>query len=79
MLSELRVSQLGVIEDLAIVFGPGLTALTGETGAGKTLVVEAIRAAARRAGGRHPGQAGGGGGGSRGPFRGAGRFRAPRG
>ena len=43
MLSELRVSQLGVIEDLAIVFGPGLTALTGETGAGKTLVVEAIQ------------------------------------
>jgi DNA repair protein RecN (Recombination protein N) len=42
MLSELRVSQLGVIEDLALVFGPGLTALTGETGAGKTLVVEAI-------------------------------------
>ncbi len=42
MLSELRVSQLGVIEDLTLVFGPGLTALTGETGAGKTLVVEAI-------------------------------------
>jgi DNA repair protein RecN (Recombination protein N) len=42
MLSELRVSQLGVIDDLSIVFGPGLTALTGETGAGKTLVVEAI-------------------------------------
>ena len=43
MLSELRVSQLGVIDDLTIVFGPGLTALTGETGAGKTLVVEAIQ------------------------------------
>ena len=42
MLSELRVSQLGVIEDLTLVFGPGLTALSGETGAGKTLVVEAI-------------------------------------
>ena len=42
MLSELRVSQLGVIEDLTLVLGPGLTALTGETGAGKTLVVEAI-------------------------------------
>jgi DNA repair protein RecN (Recombination protein N) len=43
VLSELRVSQLGVIDDLTIVFGPGLTALTGETGAGKTLVVEAIQ------------------------------------
>ena len=42
MLSELRVSQLGVIEDLSLVFGPGMTALTGETGAGKTLVVEAV-------------------------------------
>ena len=42
MLSELRVSQLGVIDDLSLVFGPGMTALTGETGAGKTLVVEAV-------------------------------------
>ncbi len=42
MLSELRVRQLGVIEDLTLVLGPGLTALSGETGAGKTLVVEAI-------------------------------------
>jgi DNA repair protein RecN (Recombination protein N) len=42
MLCELRVRQLGVIEDLTLVLGPGLTALTGETGAGKTLVVEAI-------------------------------------
>ena len=42
MLSELRVSQLGVIEDLSLVLGPGMTAMTGETGAGKTLVVEAV-------------------------------------
>src|SRR6516162_1176855 len=42
MLSELRVSQLGVIEDLAVVLGPGMTVLTGETGAGKTLIVDAI-------------------------------------
>src|SRR5579875_3261077 len=42
MLCELRVRQLGVIEDLTLVFGPGMTALTGETGAGKTLVVEAV-------------------------------------
>jgi DNA repair protein RecN (Recombination protein N) len=43
VLCELRVSQLGVIEDLSLVLGPGLTALTGETGAGKTLVVEAVQ------------------------------------
>ncbi len=42
MLDELAVSDLGVIERLGLTFGPGLTALTGETGAGKTLVVEAI-------------------------------------
>ena len=42
MLTELRVRDLGVIADLSLVLGPGMTALTGETGAGKTLVVEAI-------------------------------------
>src|SRR2546421_928132 len=42
MLVELVVRDLGVIADLTLVLGPGMTALTGETGAGKTLVVEAI-------------------------------------
>lgn len=42
MLTELRVRELGVIADVDIVLGPGLTALTGETGAGKTLIVEAL-------------------------------------
>jgi DNA repair protein RecN (Recombination protein N) len=42
VLSEIRVKDLGVIEDLEIVVGPGMTALTGETGAGKTLLVEAL-------------------------------------
>lgn len=42
MLIELRVSNLGVIEDLTLHLGPGMTALTGETGAGKTLIVDAI-------------------------------------
>src|SRR5688572_21071253 len=42
MLVELAVRDLGVIEDLRLVLGPGMTALTGETGAGKTLVVDAI-------------------------------------
>ncbi|HYX44221.1 MAG TPA: AAA family ATPase, partial [Acidimicrobiales bacterium] len=42
MLLELHVRDLGVIDDLVLVFEPGMTALTGETGAGKTLVVEAI-------------------------------------
>jgi len=42
MLAELHVRDLGVIADLTLVLGPGMTAVTGETGAGKTLVVEAI-------------------------------------
>src|SRR5258708_123464 len=42
MLTELAVRDLGVIADLSLVLGAGMTALTGETGAGKTLVVEAI-------------------------------------
>ncbi len=42
MLAELHVRDLGVIVDLQLVLEPGMTALTGETGAGKTLLVEAI-------------------------------------
>ncbi|HVF14273.1 MAG TPA: AAA family ATPase [Acidimicrobiales bacterium] len=42
MLVELHVRDLGVIADLTLVLQPGMTALTGETGAGKTLLVEAI-------------------------------------
>ena len=42
MLAELRVTNLGIIESVDLVLGPGLIALTGETGAGKTMVVEAI-------------------------------------
>jgi DNA repair protein RecN (Recombination protein N) len=42
MLVELAVTDLGVIAVLSLVLGPGMTALTGETGAGKTLVVTAI-------------------------------------
>ena len=42
MLTELHVRDLGVIADLHLVLGEGMTALTGETGAGKTLLVEAI-------------------------------------
>ena len=43
VLTDLHVRDLGVIEDLTLDFGPGMTALTGETGAGKTLVVEALQ------------------------------------
>jgi len=42
MLSELVVRDLGVIEEISLTLGPGMTVVTGETGAGKTLVVGAI-------------------------------------
>jgi DNA repair protein RecN (Recombination protein N) len=42
MLEELSVQNLGVIDRLTLPLGLGMTALTGETGAGKTLLVEAI-------------------------------------
>jgi len=42
MLAELAVRDLGVIQALHLELGSGMTAVTGETGAGKTLIVEAI-------------------------------------
>lgn len=42
MLTELRVANLGIVEEITIALAPGLTAITGETGAGKTLLVEAM-------------------------------------
>src|SRR5258708_490152 len=42
MLSELRVENLGIIAELRVTLGTGLTVITGETGAGKTLIVDAL-------------------------------------
>jgi DNA repair protein RecN (Recombination protein N) len=42
MLEEIRISSLGVIESSTLELGPGLTVITGETGAGKTMVVTAL-------------------------------------
>ena len=43
MLRSLEVTGLGVVEQAQLHFGPHLTVLTGETGAGKTLLVEALQ------------------------------------
>ena len=42
MLTELRVENLGIIAATGVVLGPGMTALTGERGGGKTLRVYAL-------------------------------------
>lgn len=42
MLEELRIASLGVIDDSALELGAGLTVITGETGAGKTMLVTAL-------------------------------------
>ena len=43
MLEHLRVANLGVLEDAAIDPSPGFTVITGETGAGKTLLLGGLR------------------------------------
>ncbi|MGV8910621.1 MAG: DNA repair protein RecN [Propionicimonas sp.] len=42
MLAELRIADLGVIGEATIEPGPGFTAVTGETGAGKTMIVSGL-------------------------------------
>lgn len=42
MLEEIRISGLGIIESSTLELGPGLTVVTGETGAGKTMIVTAL-------------------------------------
>jgi DNA repair protein RecN (Recombination protein N) len=42
VLEEMRIRSLGVIEDAVVQLSPGFTAVTGETGAGKTMVVTSL-------------------------------------
>ncbi|GAA4991152.1 DNA repair protein RecN [Kineococcus glutinatus] len=42
MIEEIRIRELGVIRDARLELGAGLTVLTGETGAGKTMVVTGL-------------------------------------
>lgn len=42
MIEQLQIRDLGVIADTILPLGPGFTAITGETGAGKTMVVSAL-------------------------------------
>ena len=42
MIEEIRIRDLGVIDDAVLPLHPGLTVLSGETGAGKTMVVTGL-------------------------------------
>ena len=45
MLTELHIENIAVIEKADLAFGPGLNVLTGETGAGKSIVIDSLGAA----------------------------------
>src|SRR5580692_9968020 len=42
MLQEIHIQNYAVIENLTVEFHPGLNVLTGETGSGKSIVVDAV-------------------------------------
>jgi DNA repair protein RecN (Recombination protein N) len=42
MLTELRIQNFAIIDKLELKFGPGLIILTGETGAGKSIILDAV-------------------------------------
>ena len=48
MISTINIKNIGIIDDLSIDLNQGLNVLTGETGAGKTLIIDSLRNNIRR-------------------------------
>ena len=42
MLKELSIKNFAIIEEVSVSFSDGLTVLTGETGAGKSIIIDAV-------------------------------------
>ena len=42
MLTTLRIKNLGLVDDITLELGPGFTTMTGETGAGKSMIIGAL-------------------------------------
>ena len=60
MLRQLAVHNVVLVERLELEFEPGLGVLTGETGAGKSILLDALGLALGRAGRHRPGPLGAG-------------------
>ena len=42
MLTRLQIRDFAIVDQIAVEFGAGMTVLTGETGAGKSILVDAV-------------------------------------
>jgi DNA repair protein RecN (Recombination protein N) len=42
MLSEITIKNFAIIDELTLTFAPGFNVLTGETGAGKSIILDAV-------------------------------------
>lgn len=48
MISSLHIKNIGIIDDISVDLNKGLNILTGETGAGKTLIIDSLGIISRR-------------------------------